>query len=62
MSGLVKCEKCNAEIADDAETCPKCGGETSYSKFNSYILIIIIIAAVWYFDLINKFLNFIDKY
>ena len=51
MSQLIKCEKCKAEIADDAETCPKCGGETNHSKTSSILGWLIVIGVVWYFDL-----------
>ncbi len=60
MSHLIKCEKCKAEIADDAETCPKCGGETNHSKISSILSWLIIIGIVWYFDLINKLLDYIN--
>lgn len=46
MSQLIKCEKCKAEIADDAETCPKCDGETNHSKTSSILGWLIVIGVV----------------
>ena len=61
MSELVECKKCKAKIADDADACPKCGGKTNFNDLSNFIYWIIVIAAIWYFDLLTHMVNFFNS-